>query len=284
MKTAVILTLSFMIAACQHSPKAPAWMTSFAYAPEALHRIEIRAFGFPFVPVQIGADTLWLPFDTGNMVGLTLESKTFQGLGLPCSGRRNLRDSGGRLTSSSCVAQGVAATVFGVANDSVSVFEFNHDSLPGLVGPGSVPGNRFTLDYGASALAIDDGAGPDSVPGFIALPLVQSARLPLLILVMGRVQDHDVLIEIDTGKSRTTIDRGLVELLAEGETSEGARVGTVELGPRTWLVESARVVDTSGISKGLPIPISLGIGSDLLSEFVFTVDYSSGQLWIEAPE
>lgn len=279
----LLVTLGLLLASCQHAPEGPGWLARFGYAPESLHHVEIGDFGFPFVPLGIGFDTLWLPFDTGNMVGLTLESSTFQGLGLPCSDRRNLRDSGGRLTSSSCVAHGVRATVFGVEYDSISVFEFNHESLPGLVGPGAIPGNRFTLDYDARILAIDAGADLDSVPGFVSIPLVRSARLPLLILVIGRVQGRRVLIEIDTGKSRTTVDRGLVELLALNATSDGVRVGTIELGPRTWLVEAARVVDTSGISKGLPMPISLGIGSDLLDDFVFTVDYSTGRLWIETP-
>lgn len=90
-----------------------------------------------------------------------------------------------------------------------------------------------------------------------------------------------MLIEIDTGKSRTTINRSVVEDLGLEETPAGAVVGKIQLGPRTFTVSSAKVVDTSGISRGLPMPISFGLGSDILSEFVFTVDYDLGRLWIE---
>jgi len=282
-KRSGLVVFGLLLGACQGAPEEPEWLTRFHYAGESLHDLEIRDFGYPFVPVVLGQETLRLPFDTGNMVGLTLEAGRFKSLGLPCSERRNRRDSGGRLISSSCVANGIDATVLGVRFDSISVFEFEHESLPGLVGPGTIPGSRFTLDYRAGILAIDNLSSPDTVPGFVALPLVRAPRLPLLVLVTGRVQGHEVIVEIDTGKSRTTIDRGLVSLLALQETASGVSIGTVELGPKSWTVDAARVVDTSGISEGLAMPISLGIGSDLLADFVFTVDYTAARLWIEDP-
>ncbi len=89
--------------------------------------------------------------------------------------------------------------MFGAVHDSVSIYEFSHEILPGLVGPGMIPGSRFTMDYGGGVLAVDGGRGPEVVPGFVSLPLVRSARHPRLILVQGRVGEQNVLIEIDTG-------------------------------------------------------------------------------------
>lgn len=281
MKGVIVAGFALACAGCGPVQEAQSWLTWFGYADESVHQVEVGTFGYPFFPVSFGRDTLWLPLDTGNMVGLTLEAEEFRRLDLPCSDRTNRRDSAGRLVSSSCVAHGVEAALLGARYDSISVFEFEHESLPGLVGPETIPGTRFTVDYGAGLLAVDDAVGPDTVPGFASLPLVRSPQLPLLVLVRGRVQGRDVLVEIDTGKSRTTVDRRLVDLLAMDETPGGAQVGVVELGPRTWTVDRARVVDTSGISRGLPEPISLGIGSDLLAGFVFTVDYRAGRLWIE---
>ena len=90
----------------------------------------------------------------------------------------------------------------------------------------------------------------------------------------------DVLVEIDTGKSRTTIDQTLVEALGLRVTPQGAELGGVRLGSWEWTVPSARVVNTSAISSGLPDRIALGIGSDVLRDFVLTVDYRSGRLWL----
>ena len=197
-------------AACKSEPDAQGWPALFGYSPTAMHSFEIGPFGYPYVPVGIGSDTLWLPFDTGNMVGLTLQVDTFLRLALPCSESHNRRDSAGQLVSTGCIAHGVRTSLFGTESDSTSVYEFVHETLPGLVGPTSMPGTRFTIDYRERILAIDNRSGPVAIEGFEALPLISSPTHPRLILVGGRVEGREVIIEIDTGKSRTTIDRELV--------------------------------------------------------------------------
>jgi len=284
MKIGGLLTIGMILGASQTVPGVPEWRAVFGYAPESVHRFEVRDFGYPFVPVVLRRDTLWLPFDTGNMVGLSVETNMFHSLGLPCSDQWGRLDSAGQLISSGCIAHGSEVKVFGVVHDSVSVYELSNEVLPGLVGPGMIPGDRFTMDYKARVMAADDRDTPEEIPGFAPIPLVQSSRHPRLILVRGRVQGHDVLIEIDTGKSRTTIDRKLVRTLGLEVGPNGIRVGRIDLGPRSWIVSRARIVDTSGISKVLPMPISLGIGSDILAGFVFTVDYGAGRLWVELPQ
>jgi hypothetical protein len=277
---AAVIAVFFL---CQITEGASDWQTLFRYDEESLHRLEVRDLGFPFVPITLGDQTLWLPFDTGNMVGLTLSGEHFRRLGLPCSDKWQRLDSGGQLISVGCIAHSLRALVFGSTFDDISVYEFADETLPGLLGPKTIPGSRFTLDYKNSTIALDHRRGPDAVSGFDSLPLVRSQRHPRLILVYGTVNEVEVVIEIDTGKSRTTVDRGLVRRLELEEGPKGARIGTVELGPRSKEVSWARVVDTSGISHGLPSPISLGLGSDTLSQFVWTVDYKQGRLWIEAP-
>ena len=283
MKRLGMVAVVALLSSCQATPGGPDWRETFHYKVESLQPIEIRQMGFPFITVELGGDTVWLPFDTGNMVGLTLESAVFHRLALACSSKWDRLDSGGNPISTGCIAHGQNVTVFGAMHDSISIYEFSHERLPGLVGPGMLPGSRFTMDYEMGVMAVDGGTGPEVVPGFVSLPLVRSPRHPRLILVQGKVRGHDVLIEIDTGKSRTTIDRELVGVLDLERTPDGVRIGRIELGPREPSVSSARIVDTSGISEGLPMPISLGIGSDILAGFVFTVDYGARRLWIQDP-
>lgn len=270
--------------ACRPGSDDPAWRTAFGYQKEALQRIDIRDYNYPFVPVRVGGRTIWLPFDTGNMSGLTFETELFKELHLPCTERANRYDSGGELISSVCVASGVGAELFGESYDSLRVYEFSHERLPGLVGPGSLPGTRFTLDYDHELMALDQGTSPAQISGFEVLQLVRSRQHPRLILVRGRLRGREVLIEIDTGKSRTTVDRALVEDLGLEEHDRGVDLGSVSMGSRSFRIASARIVSTAGISAGLPIPISIGIGSDVLSEFVFTVDYEAGEFWLESEE
>ena len=274
-----VAVTAIALAGCADAGTAD-WPARFEFGPQSVHQLRAGELGLPYLPVTFGDDTLWLPFDTGNMVGLTLASRLFEALGLPCDDSWELLDSAGEPVSTDCIARGVRAGVCGRTRDSVDVFEFHHESLPGLVGPDALPGDRLMIDYGTGRLAVDDGPGPKAAPGFAVVPLTRSARHPRLILVEGSVNGRPVLIEIDTGKSRTTVDRALVEALNLRRDDRGVRVGTVRLGPLTFEVESAREVDTSGISEGLPTPISLGIGSDNLRRFVWGVDYSAGKLWL----
>ncbi|GMR12548.1 MAG: hypothetical protein BMS9Abin29_0738 [Gemmatimonadota bacterium] len=95
-----LVGMGLVLNSCQAPPVGPGWQQLFGYADESMQTFEIRAYGFPFVPIAIGTDTLWAPFDTGNMVGLT-------------------------------IATGVSASAVGTQHDSVSVFEFFHENLPG---------------------------------------------------------------------------------------------------------------------------------------------------------
>jgi hypothetical protein len=275
------ILLLVVVGGCAPEAEVVPWQVSFGYSTESVHPIEIGEFGYPYLPVGIGADTVRLPFDTGNMVGLTIHEEIFDRLDLPCSETYGRRDSAGRPVSTGCIAHGIPTNVFGTESDSRPVYEFTHEALPGLVGPLEVPGTRFTIDYRRGLLAIDDRRSPVTADGFEAVRLVPSPSHPRLVLVRGRVEGREVLIEIDTGKSRTTVDRDLVEALQLEETPAGVAIDRVELGPRSWSVPAARVVDTSGVSASLPAKISLGVGSDVLARFVITVDYAAGLLWIE---
>ena len=278
-----VVALAVVLGACGGQSETQ-WWEQLGYGSEALHPIRIGEYGYPFVEVSLQGDTIWLPYDTGNMVGVTVSSELFSELELPCSSKWNQLNSGGQVVSSGCRADGVTLEWLGQAQDSVSVFEFFHERLLGLVGPGSLPGSRFALDYATGTFAVDYGLTPSLVEGFTALPLVVSPRHPRLILVRGQVEGREVLMEIDTGKSRTTIDRTLVRLLGLEEGQRGVALESVQLGSREWSVEAARVVDTSGISEGLPSGIGLGVGSDVLSGFVFAVDYEAGQFYMADPD
>lgn len=277
------VALAVALGACGGQSETP-WWEQLGYAPEALQPIRIGEYGYPFVEVSLQGETVWLPYDTGNMVGVTASSELFSQLELPCSSEWDQLDSGGQVVASGCTAHGVSVEWLGHAQDSVSVFEFFHERLLGLIGPGSLPGSRFALDYATGVFAVDYGRTPVSVEGFTAFPLVVSPRHPRLILVRGHVEGREVLIEIDTGKSRTTIDRTLVGLLGLEEGPGGVALESVKLGSREWSVEAARIVDTSGISEGLPSTIALGVGSDVLSGFVFAVDYEAGRFYMADPD
>lgn len=256
--------------------QAPWWRDSLGYTHTQLFQIRVADGGFPYVPVQIDGTELWLLFDTGNMAGLTLETREYERLSLPAIRTIRRRDSNGDLVGEFRVGRAGGVRALGHTASDVVVREFRHPRLAGLFGPDDLPGSRFTLDYHAATIAVTDAAlglpaGPD------AMPMVRSARHPRLILVEGEFRGEQVLIELDTGKSRTVIDPAWAARLGltVGETDTVA-VGILHIGDAAFDVRNAKPVGLGAIDPSLPAPLGLSLGSDTLSRFVLTVDYTRG--------
>jgi hypothetical protein len=221
-----------------------------------------------------------LPFDTGNMIGLAVSSKLFEEMGLTIDDTYDRLNSAGEIVGT--LRLGTAADVSSLGRElaSTRVYELDHPTLPGLTGPTLVGGGHFTLDYGSRRMALSAARLPDSVPGFQKVPLVRSGRHPMLILVRGTIEGQTVLLELDTGKSRTVINPALASHLALKRGPHGVAIGSLRIADLSIEVPRAKEVDQSAIDPDLPEPILAGVGSDVLSRFIWTVDYETGVLWV----
>ena len=218
----------------------PSWVAQLGYRPDEVFAVRRGYLGMPFLEVAIGDSTYWLLFDTGNMVGLTLATPLLDQLRLPESGRWDRLDSDGRVIGSYRRVRAPVVRVLGRTLADQVIFEFSDTALGGLVGPDALPGTRFTLDYRAGILAITRSPLEGVPLGFAALPLMRSSRLPRLILASGRVNGRPVLIEFDTGASRTNIDPALVQALSLPRAGNGVRIDSLAIGPLVFAVPSAR--------------------------------------------
>ena len=278
------LTLVPLIPGCTSPAAEPDWVRLFEYAPEDVHSVEVGEFGYPYVAVEIAGTHLMLPFDTGNMVGVSVSSELFNQTGLTEDSTHDQLNSAGETVASLRVADAVNTTVLGRDLGPTRVFEVDFPRLPGLMGPVVVGGGHFTLDYESRRIALGNAKLPDAVPGFRQLPLVRSSRHPMLILVQGAIEGRNVLLELDTGKSRTVINPALATDLALKRGPRGVAIGNLRIGDLLFEVPSAKEVDQTAIDPALPEPILAGVGSDILSRFVWTVDYEAGRLWIPASQ
>ncbi len=276
----LVIVLISALTACKTPSPQSNWIQGFRYNNEDIHSIELGEFGYPYVPVSIAGNRLLLPFDTGNMVGISVSSEIFDRLGLPTDDTYILRDSSGKIVSTLRMANSANVTILNRSLEGVRVYETNHPGLPGLVGPMSIDGGHFTFDYSSEKMALSMAALPDNVPGFRSIPMIRSSRHPRLILVYGAIDGRSVLIELDTGKSRTVINPALASELGLRRNPRGVRIETLRIGDLSFEVPSAKEVDPTGIDPTLEEPILVGMGSDLLSRFVWTVDYETGVLWV----
>ena len=272
----IALALACALHASTLTAQAPWWADSLEYARSEVVPIRVASDGFPYVSVRIDTTDLWLLFDTGNMVGLTVESRWFDELALPVVETIRRRDSAGELIGAFRVGRASTVEALARTEREVSVREFRHPRLAGLFGPDDLPGSRFTLDYRHRVLAVAASPVPH-VFGRAAHRLIRSARHPRLIVVEGTFRGTPILIEIDTGKSRTVVDPAWAAgagLAVDG--TDTVAVGAVRVGDAVFDVRDAKPVSLGGIDPELPAPLVMSLGSDTLARFVLTVDYTRG--------
>jgi hypothetical protein len=79
-------------------------------------------------------------------------------------------------------------------------------------------------------------------------------------------------IKLNTGKSRTVINPDLATTLGLEKSDHGVRNREHQIGNLAFEVPRAKQVDQTGIETGSSDTILAGVGSDLLSRIVWTVD------------
>ncbi|NIM97106.1 MAG: hypothetical protein GTO24_03155, partial [candidate division Zixibacteria bacterium] len=200
--------------------------------------------------------------------------ETASQLSLSSVGESTHYDSSGEVIGTSRVFRVPELVVFGKVWVKEQAHEHAGSGLVGLIGPRYVYGKRFTLDYRNKIIAVSELPFPRIEAGDITFPLIQSKEHKGMIIIGGEVNGHQVLIQIDTGKSRTCVDPALVKKIDLPEVKRGYRIDKIQLGQYSFKVTSAKKVSFRGISGDLPEPILLGIGSDILSQVVLSVDYS----------
>jgi len=250
------------------------WQKKFEYEYSEIFPIKVGKYGYPYVQVIINGQELEMAFDTGNMSGLLVAPETAKQLSLSSIGESKHYDSSGEAIGISRVFKVPELVVFGKVWAEEQAHEHTVSGLIGLIGPRYVYGKRFTLDYKNKVIAVSESPSPRIEQENITFPLVRSKDHIGMIVVRGEVNGYPALIQIDTGKSRTCVDSALVERMNLPESPRGYRIDKIQLGPYSFMVTSAKMVSFKGISGDLPEPILLGMGSDILSQVVLSVDYS----------
>lgn len=273
-----VLLISLLSAGCRPAADPISWGRTYHYEASETFRIDRDGHGFPLVPGRINGRDVKVFFDTGNFFGFLIRPSLARSLRLPASGHeKRSYASDGTFRSSRKGFRVESFEVFGSGLTGIEMYEMTDDAFDASVGVGTLLEGRFTLDLGNRLMGIsrrpfeaDDGRDD-------GLTIVWNDALKGMIVVLGRVNGVGTLIQIDTGKSRSTIDEALIAPagLRENNTpiQRGYRVDRIELGNRTFAVDRAKVTSFRAISQGYPEPILVGIGADILSRIVLTVDY-----------
>ncbi len=269
---------------CAPSGDESDWPDAFGYSSSEVISIEIGSFGFPKIPIIIGDHEVFLTFDTGNMVGVSLNTELFDQLGLSPVRTWNRFDGAGDIVATLRVGEARRIGVLGREIGKKEIHEHDHPMLTGLFGPADLEAGHFTLDYGTRRLAAGSAQLPQAIPGYQSVPLVRSDHFPTLILVRGTIEGRSVVMQLDTGKSRTVVNPDLAADLDLRKVKHGVRIDSLQIGDLSFSIRSAKEVDQTAIAPELSETILAGIGSDILSQFIWTVDYDTGLFWLPVAE
>ncbi|HSP15235.1 MAG TPA: hypothetical protein VLV78_10835 [Thermoanaerobaculia bacterium] len=258
----------------------PQWTRRLGYSTGELSRLEIGKHGYPVLAGRIDRNALHLVFDTGNMSGLLLSIGAINALHLSMTGQTRSYDSDGRELPPVREFHVPLLEIFGQAFRNQHAIEDVRAEFDGFVGPMYLLHGRFTLDYRTGWMGVSKR--PLRAPASSALPLLRSESFPGMVVVRGTANAVPVLFQLDTGKSRTCIDSELRRRLQLPADPNGVRGLTVTIADSSFAIPAAKEVGFRGISAGYPEPILVGIGSDVLSKGVLTVDYANGIVLFES--
>jgi hypothetical protein len=269
-RSPALAALALILAGCART-QPPPWAHALGYGPAELHRVEVPRDGMPRVAVDLDGRGVRLLFDTANMTGLFLDPRLAGRLGLPVVGTWTPVDADGRRSSPQRIFGVRALTAFGRTWPDQQASERASAALEGAIGPRYLVGARYTLDARRGWLAVSfRPAPPAEAPD--GLPLIAASCCPGMPVVHGTLNGRPVLVQLDTGKSRTCVDPALAARLGLPRARTGFALGDVGIGPLRFRVPDAKPLDFGGLDTGLGEPILLGLGSDVLGKLVMTVD------------
>ena len=259
----------------------PPWRDRLGYAAGELWRVEIGKFGYPVVRGSVDQKPVSFVFDTGNMSGILLAPGTIDELRLSSARTTRTYDSSGRELGRIREFTLGEVRIFGRTFQRQSAVEDPRGDLAAFAGPKYVMNGRFTLDYGNEWMAVSNRPLPQPLRG--STPLLLSDEMPGMIVISAAANGVPVLFQLDTGKSRTCIDPELVRRLRLPSDAAGVHGLTVTIGDRDFAIPAAKEIGLGGISAGYPARILVGVGSDVLSKGLLTVDYISRTVTFESP-
>jgi hypothetical protein len=272
--------------ACQTVRDPVQWGKEHHYGVDETVRIKMDRHHFPLVPGKINNKDVKIFFDTGNFFGLEIGPGLARILKLRPSGdeRKNYA-SDGTYRYSQKGYDVESFTVFRTEFKNIEMFEMTDDTFEASVGIQGLLDGRFTIDYKNRLMGISSNPFENKGNDIDEFLLIWNEMLKGMIVIKGRVNGMETLFQIDTGKSRTTIDEDLIARAGLKENrslfQQGYRVDKITLGKKSFSVARAKVANFRAISKGYPEPILIGIGADILSRIVLTVDYGQKRVFIK---
>lgn len=268
-----ILLLTASLVGCRKEMSRSEWCNKYGFKEDEVFDIEIGNYGFPYIDTEINGHQIKMMYDTGNMVGISVSSEVAKLLGLTKVDEITLVDTAGLSLGRFGVYESEKVKVFGREFTGEKIYETFADDIDGLLPPSLLLEHRFTIDYKNKFIGISKNSFPENRIKKETFPLIVNPSQPGMPVIEGVVNGEKVLIQLDTGCSRTCVDEKLITKFNLPANAWGYEIKDVRLGSFQFRIKNAKKVSFAGINEGYPGPIMLCLGSDTISKVVFTVDY-----------
>lgn len=164
---------------------------------------------------------------------------------------------------------------------------FSSEPFNGTVGLDFFLDRRLTLDYRSGEIAVSTLPPPEKLDPkrYAYLDLIDAPKAQGNILyARGSVSGHDVLVYFDTGYNVSFIDPkfagDFLRKVRPGMKFSVFREGVqLQLGGHTFVFNELRE-DAIQRGSGFELPVALVLGSDVLSQFITTIDVRTKKLVI----
>lgn len=274
-----ILFLNLFLSGCGGNNEAiQRWQERYNYSSKEVYTMEIDEYGLPHINIKINNEELSMVFDTGNLKGMYIELDKARQLRLPridnWDGSDYQEDASGKYS----VFHASSINAFGKTWTNQRIYELKQDRYDGSIGPFFITKERFTLDYKNRLIGAGSSKNNIDKRNSSILQIIKSNKYKDIIVVKGKINGYEGLIQINTGKSNTSIDSRLVNELNLTSTNQGYVIDSITLGNYEFSVPNASEINLKALDNGFDEPVLLCVGSDILSRVVITIDYKTNEV------
>lgn len=267
------------------------WLKELAYEREQVYALSLTTLGCPLVEVDISGIKLPLMLDSGTAQGFVVTNHAPPVPHHVQERTEALNADGSHRGESFRIAvdrMSVLGKVFENVSGELSDWRmFSSEPFNGTVGLDFFLDRRLTLDYRSGKVAVSTMPLPENLDHrrYAYLDLIDAPKSQGNILyARGRVSGHDVLVYFDTGYNVSFIDPqfagDFVRVVRPGMKFSVFRERVpLQLGGHTVVLNELRE-DAIKRGSGFELPVAFVLGSDVLSQFIITIDVRAKKLVI----
>lgn len=292
----VVIFILFLLSSCSKNDSLNQinWLDDLEYTKSEIYDITFSKNGIPQIPIKINDNEFDIQFDTGNsgdlLLTTTIESKIKYKL------IKNDKTYNGDGSYRGDIKR--------IQIDKLAVFNETYNNISGAIGDWKIySGNKFngniglnyfidkrvTLDYKSKKIAISSKkiSNSDFIDkGYSIVPLIKPTReFGELLFVEGIVNGKKTIVYLDTGIMPSHVDQNIasgLDFIVDKKSKYGdfnKQYKNLKITIGDFSFETDQIYEHNiNMNTNFEEPIGIVLGSDILKNFILTIDKQENRL------